>query len=258
MDRRRWIPFPRIFVMFPLFAVCVYGQGRGGARAAEPPKTPKATAPIDLTGYWAANITTDWRWRMTVPPKGAYQGLPLNADARKVADLWDPAKDEAAGEQCRSYGAPSIMRVPGRIHITWQDEQTLKVETDAGQQARTFYFGAPASAGGDWQGVSQASWDMVPGPGGIGGSALVPSGALKVVTTKFKPGYLRKNGVPYSANGTLTEFYDVIKEPNGEEYLVVSITFEDPTYLNNKYETAVNFKKQGDSTGWNPTPCTAR
>jgi hypothetical protein len=258
MDQSLWIRFSRFFVMLPFLAVIAFGQGRAGARAPEPPKTPKAAAPIDLTGYWAANITTDWRWRMTLPPKGAYQGLPLNAEGRRVADTWDPAQDEAAGEQCRSYGAPSIMRVPGRIHITWQDEQTLRLETDAGQQVRTFYFGAPRSGGGDWQGVSQASWDMVPGPGGIGGAALVPSGGLKVVTTRFKPGYLRKNGVPYSASGTLTEFYDVIKEPNGDEYLVISITFEDPTYLNNKYETAVNFKRQADSAGWNPLPCTSR
>lgn len=239
----------------------VYGQGRGagrGGRGAQPPQTPKAAAPVDLTGYWVANVTTDWRWRMTVPPKGDYRGLPLNEAGRKLADTWDPARDEAAGEQCRSYGAPGIMRVPGRIHITWQDDQTLKLETDAGQQVRTFYFGTPLSNGGDWQGVSRASWDMVPGPGGIGGSAPVPSGALKVVTTNFKPGYLRKNGVPYSAHGVLTEFYDVIKEPGGDEYLVVSITLEDPAYLDNKYETAVNFKRQADSAGWNPAPCTSR
>jgi len=255
MGGRRSIHFALVLAVG---VAAVYGQGRGGGRGAQPPKTPKAAAPIDLTGYWVANVTTDWRWRMTVPPRGDYQGLPLNEAARKLADAWDPAKDETAGEQCRSYGAPSIMRVPGRIHITWQDEQTLKLETDAGQQVRTFYFGTPQSQGGDWQGVSQASWDMVPGGGGIGGAALVPSGALKVVTTRFRPGYLRKNGVPYSANGTLTEYYDVIKEPNGDEYLVVSITFEDATFLNNKYETAVNFKKQADGTGWNPAPCTSR
>jgi len=243
----------RLTALLALSITVVYGQGRGGGRGAQPPQTPKAAAPIDLTGYWVANVTTDWRWRMTVPPKGDYQGLPVNAEARKMADTWDPVKDEAAGEQCKSYGAPSIMRIPGRIHITWVDDQTLKLETDAGQQTRTFYFGTPQGSGGDWQGVSQASWDMVPA-----GRGLAQSGALKVVTTKFKPGYLRKNGVPYSANGVLTEYYDVIKEPNGGQFLVISITFEDPAYLNNKYETAVDFKKQADNSGWNPAPCTSR
>ena len=260
MEGRR-IPPLLICALLPLVGLGVHGQERGGGRGgrgAQPPQTPKAGAPIDLTGYWVANVTTDWRWRMTVPAKGDYRGLPLNAEGRKLADTWDPARDEASGEQCRSYGAPAIMRVPGRIHITWQDDETLKLETDRGRQVRVFHFGAQSGKGGDWQGVSQASWDRVPGPGGIGGSALVPSGALKVVTTKFRPGYLRKNGVPYSANGILTEFYDVIKEPAGDEYLVVSITLEDPTYLNNKYETAVNFKKQTDSAGWDPSPCTSR
>lgn len=259
VHKDRSIPFLLVSILLiGASGLDAQGRGGGGRGAPQPPKSPKDEAPVDLTGYWVANITTDWRWRMTLPPKGDYQGIPLNAEGRKLADLWDPAKDEAAGEQCRSYGAPNIMRVPERIHITWVDDQTLKLETDAGQQTRMFYFGAPHSQGGDWQGVSKASWDMVPGGGrGFAGYGLVSSGALKVVTTNFKPGYLRKNGVPYSANGTLTEYYDVIKETNGE-YLVLSITFEDPTYLTTKYETAVDFKKQPDGAGWNPSPCTSR
>jgi hypothetical protein len=233
---------------------CVYGQGRG--RGPEPPKSPREAAPVDLTGYWTAQITTDWRWRMTVPPKGDYAGIALNAEGRKLADAWDPAKDEAAGEQCRGYGAPNIMRIPGRIHVTWQDDRTLKLETDAGQQTRIFHFGIGESPGGDWQGVSQASWDIVSSGTGLVNSQ-VPSGALKVVTTRFKPGYLRKNGVPYSANGVLTEYFDVIHDSSGD-YLIDSITFDDPTYLTAKYETAVNFKKQSDAAGWNPAPCTSR
>ena len=169
-----------------------------------------------------------------------------------------PAKDEAAGEQCRAYGAPNILRVPGRIRISWVDDQTLKLEADAGQQTRMFYFGNPQGQGGDWQGVSQASWDTVIGGANLGGRVPVQSGALKVVTTKYKMGYIRKNGVPYSANSTLTEYFDVIKEPNGDTYLVVSGTLVDPMYLNTPYEMAVNFKKQADNSGWNPTPCSAR
>ena len=119
---------------------------------------------------------------MTTPPKGDYNGVPMNAEARKIADAWDPAKDEAAGEQCRAYGAPNILRVPGRIRISWVDDQTLKLEADAGQQTRMFYFGNPQGQGGDWQGVSQASWDTVIGGANLGGRVPVQSGALKVVT----------------------------------------------------------------------------
>jgi len=253
----------RLFTILLLAPAGVHAQGRGGGRGAEPPKSPREAAPVDLTGYWAAVVTTDWRWRMTVPPKGDYLGIALNAEGRKLADAWDPAKDEAAGEQCRSYGAPNIMRVPGRIHITWQDDRTLKLETDAGQQTRVIHFGSPQGPGpsqqgqgSDWQGVSQASWELVPSGTGLFANQVL-SGGLKVVTTKFKPGYLRKNGVPYSASGVLTEYFDVIKDSSGD-YLVDSITFEDPTYLTTKYETAVNFKKQPDAAGWNPAPCTSR
>src|SRR5262245_20876811 len=99
---------------------------------APPPPPPKAGAPIDLTGYWVSIVTQDWRWRMVTPAKGDYQGFQLTPAARTIADAWDPAKDEAAGEQCKSYGAPALMSVPGRLHITWQDDNTLKVDTDAG------------------------------------------------------------------------------------------------------------------------------
>ena len=90
-------------------------------------------------------------------------GRSLTPAAAKVADAWDPAKDEAAGQQCKSYGAPALMSVPGRIHITWQDDNTLKVDTDAGTQTRLLRFGAaPATANTTrtWQGVSQAEWLM--------------------------------------------------------------------------------------------------
>lgn len=189
-----------------------------------------------------------------MPPKGDFLGVPLNAEGRKVLQEWDPAKDEASGEQCKSYGAPNILRVPGRIHITWQDDQTLKLETDSGMQTRIFYFGTPQTQGGDWQGVSKASWDII----AVGRGQAPNGGSLKVVTTKLKPGYLRKNGVPYSANATLTEYFDRVMEPNGDVYLVVTTTVEDPTYLATPYETSVHFRKQADAAGWNPTPCSAK
>jgi hypothetical protein len=230
-----------------------FAQGRGG-RGGAPQQTPKAAAPIDITGYWVSVVTEDYRYRMLTPPKGDYLGVPLNPAGRKIADAWDPAKDEASGEQCRSYGAPNIMRMPGRLRITWQDDETLKLDADAGTQTRVFYFGAPQSQGGDWQGVSKASWEFV-----RRGRGQAPSGgSLKVVTTKLKPGYLRKNGVPYSANAALTEYFDRVDEANGSSYLVITTTVEDPMYLTVPYQTSDHFRKQPDGAGWNPTPCTAK
>jgi hypothetical protein len=225
------------------------------AQTPQAPATAKASASVDLTGYWVSAVTEDWLYRMVTPAKGDYTSVPLNAEGRKLADTWDPAKDEAAGDRCKAYGAPFIMRIPGRVHITWQDDNTLKIEKDSGTQTRLFHFGGVTTSalGLDWQGISLASWDIEPG-----GRRVYSGAGLKVVTTQMKPGYLRKNGVPYSANAVLTEYYDRVTEPDGDSWLIVETIVEDPVYLTQPFITSTHFKKQADSTGWNPTPCTAR
>jgi hypothetical protein len=234
----------------------VYAQGRGGEGGTPPaPPTAKAAAPFDMTGYWVSIVSEDWRWRM-FPNKGDYAGVPLNPEGRRAADTWDPAKDQAAGEQCKGYGAPAIMRVPGRFHITWQDDQTLKVEADAGTQTRFLHFANPQNQADDWQGVSKAEWQFL-NAGGRGNAPAKQRGSLKVITTRLKAGYLRRNGVPYSANATLTEYYDLVSEPDGDTYLVLTSKLEDPAYLTDPTITAAHFKKAG-AAGWSPTPCAVR
>jgi hypothetical protein len=226
---------------------------RGGRGAI----TARAAAPFDVTGQWVSLITEDWRHRQFTPPKGDYPGLPLLPAARKIADSWDPAKDEAANEQCRAYGAGGLMRLPTRLRIGWQDDTTLKVEADAGTQTRLFHFVPPSGAGGDWQGVSTASWDTPQSPmGGRGGAGR--GGSLKVVTTKMRPGYLRRNGVPYGATAVMTEFIDRLDVPGGDSLLVVASEIIDPEYLSQPYWTSQQFKREVDQTRWNPTPCAAR
>ncbi len=188
------------------------GQGRGQAA----PQSAQAAAPIDLTGYWVSIVTEDWRWRMVTPPKGDYSSVPLSAEGRRVADTWDPAKDEREGNACRAYGAAGIMRVPGRVHITWENENTLKIETDAGTQTRLLRFGDVQIPTGDqgWQGFSKATWEIAGGTGGgrggggggRGGAPANPPpgprfGSLKVVTSQYearlseeKRGALQRDG----------------------------------------------------------------
>ena len=193
------------------------------------------------------------------PAKGDYPSIPLNAEGRRVADRWDPAKDEAAGDTCKAYGAAAIMRMPGRIHITWQDDLTVKVETDTGAQTRLFHFGRPQPPAGPptWQGFSVAEWEYA--GGGRRGRAAVQGGDLKVVTTHLRPGYLQKNGVPYSGDAVVTEHFDALnKEPNGDQWLIVTTLVEDPQYLNQPFQRSTHFKRQADETGWDPSPCTAR
>lgn len=234
-------------------------QPQAPARGAQPPMTARALASTDLTGYWVSLITEDWRFRMMTPPKGVRNNFPLTPAGVAATNAWDPAKDEAAGEQCRAYGAVGAIRQPGRLHITWADDSTLKVETEAGTQTRLFRFDGAAPPQGEpsWQGYSVATWEY---SGGRRGRGPIPqTGDLKVVTTRLRPGYLQKNGVPYSANAVLTEYFHKMAEPNGDIWLVVTAVVEDPQYLTQPHARSSNFKKLPDTfTGWDPEPCSSR
>jgi len=248
-------------------APCVaLAQGPGRAQA-QAPRSAKEMAPEDLTGNWVSVVTEDWRWRMITPLKGDAASVPINLEGRKIVDAWDPAKDEAAGLQCKAYGAPAIMRVPGRLHIAWQDDNTLRIDTDAGTQTRVFHFGGKATQEIEptWQGYSAARWEPgpPPPPAGVGGGVGLAqrqthSRTLEVVTTRLRAGYLRKNGVPYSASTTLAEYYDRFSEPNGDEWFTVTTIVTDPVYLAIPFVTTTDFKKESDASRWNPTPCSAR
>jgi hypothetical protein len=231
---------------------------RGGRGA---PPTPRAAAPVDLTGQWVSLVTEDWRYRQFTPPKGDYGSLPLLPAARKIADSWDPARDDAAGEQCKAYGAAGLLRLPTRLRIAWQDDTTLKLETDAGSQTRLFRFGPPQGDGGDWQGASTAAWDspqpaFAAFPGAGGGPAR--GGSLKVVTTRMRPGYLRRNGIPYGARAVLTEYFDRFDAPGGDPLIIVTAEVLDPDYLATPFWTSQQFKREADASRWRPTPCQAR
>lgn len=267
--------------------VAAQGQRGGGGQRPTPP-TARAGGPFDITGYWTALITDDWEYRMVTPAKGSIEFVPLNNAARAAANEWDPAKDEQAGLQCKGYGAAAIMRLPTRLHINWQDDNTLKVETDFGMQTRIFRFGAaqPQAPERTWQGTSLAQWESGPARGGRGGAAvalLSPeqiqearlqnpgggsdfsppttppsfSGALKVVTTNLRAGYLRKNGVPYSENAVLTEWFNLL-EGKGIQYLAIQTQVDDPAYLTAPFFRTLQFKKEPNGSKWNPTPCSAR
>ena len=250
--------------------ISVLAQGRGaapGGRAGGAPPSARTVAPFDPTGYWVAIVSEDWRWRMVTPAKGDVVSIPLNAEGLRVAEAWDPAKDEAAGEQCRAYGAPGLMRGPTRLHVTWQDDNTLKIESDYGQQTRLLRFGgaggageaskaaAPGAGAKSWQGLTTAQWVM--GGGGRGRGAA-RHGSIKSVTTQMRPGYLRKNGVPYSDRAVFTEYWDLQTETNGDQYLVDTNLVEDPVYLQTPWITALHFKKEKDASKWDPSPCDAK
>lgn len=198
----------------------------------------RAAAPIDLEGYWVSLITEDWRWRMVTPAKGDYASVPLNDQGIRMADAWEPS---AHPNSCLPYGAPNLMRMPLRVHITWSGPNTLRVETDHGMQVRELRFepdgprGAPSR-----QGDSVARWDGT---------------ALEVRTTNLVPGYLRRNGVPYSASAEVTEYYNTHSAFGSVGFTVTTIV-HDPFYLTEDFVTSSTFRKLEDGSSWHPVPCT--
>jgi len=225
-----------------------------GPPPAGPPKSPKESAPIDLTGYWVSIVSEDWRFRMVVPPKGDYPDFLLTPQGKKIADAWDPAKDEAEKDHCKAYGAPNIMRVPGRFHITWADDRTLKIDTDAGTQTRLLRF---ASTGPAPVPVSAAS---PVGPPSRPGTSVAQweRKSLRVDTSNLLPGYLQYNGVPFSGNLKMVEYFDVIREPGGEIWLIDDAVLTDPMYLLRSHKRSTHLRKQADAGGWDAQPCMVR
>jgi hypothetical protein len=227
---------------------------RGGG----PPATPRASAPVDLTGVWVSIVNEDWRWRMITAPRGDFPGLPLSPAGRAIAMAWDPKTDGS----CKAFGAAAVMRMPTRVRISWADDVTLKIETDNGQQTRLLHFGAGRPPGApSLQGDSAADWQRTLPPNnpfGInfpGGPPPPPGGSLRVVTTNLSGGWLRRNGVPYSAKTTVTEFFDRFPVPDGSEWFVVTTQVVDLEYLLGRLVTSSHFRREPDASKWAPKPC---
>ena len=270
------------------------GGGQRGAGPGGAAQTARARNPVDFTGTWVSVVTEDWRWRMATAPKdpSVAASIPVNGEGRKMAQAWDLEADNKAGNQCKAFGVGGIMRQPGRLRISWQDDNTLKLEFDAGTQTRLLHFDRAAQPPAEktWQGFSRADLEGpgvgrgaapvgdarvtggglpgaagVPGGGGQGlrggppprGQARINSGAdIKVVTTNFREGYLRKNGVPYSEQATITEYiHRLPTHPNGDSWLNVITIVEDPRYLTQPFYTSTNFRLEPDDSKFKPSPC---
>ena len=248
-------PFGRVLaaaLIVAAMAPAVLAQGgRGGGPGPQAVQSAQASASIDLTGYWVSIVNEDWRWRMVTPPKGDVASVPVNGEGRKVADSWDPATDGS----CLAYGAAALMRMPTRLHITWENDSTLRIDTDAGTQTRRLLFTAPAPpAVKSLQGLSRAEWERVAIRGAARGGSP-GSGNLKVVTTNLSGGWLRKNGVPYSDQTTLIEYFDRFTAPDKSEWLVITTAVTDPKYLTQEFVTSTHFRREPDGSKWEPTGC---
>jgi hypothetical protein len=235
-------------------ALCA--QGDVGCRLPRPgqavptPPVGKPAALLDLEGQWVAVVTEDWRSYMLTAPKGDYESMPLNGIGRQVADTWNP--DATDTDACMAYGAAAIMRMPSRFRISWESDDVLKIETDAGMQVRRLHFARSADQQGapSRQGYSFAKWVQEGEP--VGKKSF---GTLEVTTTNLLAGFLRKNGVPVSDKAVVTEYYDRFKADTGEEWLVVTTLVDDPQYLYEPFTTSTHLMKDPRPASWKPEPC---
>jgi hypothetical protein len=237
------------------------GAGPGG-----PPAAAKTAAPVDITGYWVSIVTEDWIERMSPdsPPSGTGGGGGGfggggGGRGRGAAPQAPPAN----ADPCRAYGAGGSMRVPGRLNITWADDNTLKIDMDAGTQTRLLRFGqSPAPAQRTLQGHSVATWDTGAAGrgGGFGGGggrgAAAPAaprwGQLRVVTTNTTGGYLLSSRNSYSENAVITEYF-IPHSDFGAQYLTVVTSIEDGG--GNPRIVSSTFKKEPDGSKFKPTGC---
>ena len=153
-----------------------------------------------------------------------------------------PAISANPTERPRCSARPAAFTSPGRTTrpCAW-------MPTPA-QQTRSFHFG-------DWK--APAGPPTVQGDSVARGKAGT-AGSLKVTTSHLKAGYLRKNGVPFSENAVLTEYYDMLKEHTGDVMMVVTTVVNDPMYLREPFIVTTHFKKQASEAGWKPTACSAK
>tara|TARA_R110000824_G_scaffold336_1_gene1691 strand:- start:112504 stop:113289 length:786 start_codon:yes stop_codon:yes gene_type:complete len=247
-----------VLVILSLFSVSAFAQ-RGGAPAGPPPSAQQAAA-FDMTGYWVSVVTEDWRWRMLVAEPGDVEnGIPLSPAGRALAEAWRPDDNEL--ESCLVFGGAGIMRYPGRLHISWEDEETLRVDFSAGEQSRLLHFNAAADSTAmtpSLQGYTTANWYKERQTRGLGFGGPVRSfegGNLRSVTRNLRPAFLQRNGIPYSDQTSIEDSYKVIDAPNGDRWLIITSVVTDPVNLQQKWITSTNFKYEENGDNWDPIAC---
>lgn len=244
-------------------------------------RTPRQWSQFDMSGYWVSVITEDWAYRMITPEKGDAGSIPVNAASRDSANSWSPSSTTGV-TSCKAYSPIRLIRAPGRIHIQWRDDRTIQMDFDAGMQTRLLHFPKelpPFGSGSSMvyssfleyqprgvqvtrQGYSVAMWrKQNQGRGFLGDliDARVPvpdaGGSLMVVTRQMLPGYLQENGIPFSGNAVLVEYFDLLHFLDGTDWLVVTSIVDDPTFLIEPYIFSTQFKREVGGGGWTPSLC---
>lgn len=190
-----------------------------------------AFAQMDLSGEWGPRFHEEQPERLGGPEIGDYLGIPINDAARLRADTWDASLLTLPEHQCKPHPADYGVRGPANLRI-WKEvdkdsQQLIAYHTHISWQApeRTIWMDGrphpPEYAAHTWQGFSTGKWE---------------GDVLTVTTTHLKAGWIRRNGIPRSDRGTLTEHW--IR--HGDYLTLVSIV-SDPAYLTEPFIRTTNW-----------------
>ena len=184
----------------------------------------------DITGYWDAMLTEEFRIRLYGPEPGEIDGLPLNEKGREAALNFDPNDYYKPENQCRKHGGAYVMRGPFAKQFLYEDDNTLVIRIELEAQTRRIYLDGrpPPSDEHTGLGHSVGRWQ---------------NGILTVTTTHMTPYYHRRNGVPYSENAVMTEHFLL----HDDDYLSLIVKVDDPEYLTEPLVRSLSFKRLPDS-----------
>ncbi|MEQ1757514.1 MAG: hypothetical protein ABL986_04295 [Vicinamibacterales bacterium] len=192
--------------------------------------TPRAVIP----GQALAQQFEDGPDRADGPEMGDFTGLPINDFARKKAEAWSAsviAQPERQGNphpaqySMRGGGGPNIRisKVIDPLSSAWIGYRIDGLYNGAN---RTIWLDGRPRPGKNaehlWSGFSTGEWE---------------GRTLKVTTTHMKMGVIRRNGVPSSPHGTMTERF-----VRHGDYLTVITIIEDPAYLEEYFVRDVTFR----------------
>jgi hypothetical protein len=179
-------------------------------------------AQVDFSGNWAPVFHEDYPERVPGPELGDYAGIPLTPAGRLRADSYDADRISIVTEyQCRPHGGDYSMRGLANMRIDQEidplSQKIVSLHTRMGFQEmeRTIYLDGRPRPGIDaphtWQGFSLGAFDQ---------------NMLNVFTTHQKTNYVRRNGIPRSADGTFTEHWT-----RHGNYLTITTVITDPAIL---------------------------
>ena len=211
----------------------------------------RASAPIDLTGYWVAVVNEDWRYRMVTPAKGDYGGV-RSRRKRCRSSTTGIRPQTRRREECKSWCRRGHAAAGSASHHLAGRHHTEGRGGRGHANASLSIPGRPAAAGTPtWQGDSTAQWER-----GGGRGAPPVGGSLTVVTRNMRPGYLRKNGVPARERDRHGAFRPVAiswwpdaRRHHGGRRSAVSTAAT---------HRQLAFQRKADGSKWDPTPCSAR